>query len=78
MINVSANCTKVDPNLKIEVTPPQLPTTHGTTITYRCERKHATRGGEVEATCQNGNIVFKDLPDGKTPCFKTGAESRKT
>ena len=66
--NVSADCTEVNSELKIEVTS-SLPAHHGTIISYRCSRKHAKKGGNVNVTCQNGKISFLSQP---APCYKTG------
>ena len=66
MINVSADCTEVDSELKIKVTS-DLPVHHGTTVAYRCSLNYAKKG-HVNATCQDGRISFLDQ---LTPCFKT-------
>jgi hypothetical protein len=50
----------------------QLPAVHGTAISYICLRKHAKKGGYVQASCQDGKITFAG--DGFSPCFKMGEE----
>ena len=62
-MHFSANCTDVNPDLKIEVIHPELPVEHGTKITYRCLERHLKIGGD--ATCQNGTISFSN---GSPPC----------
>ena len=70
-MNVSADCTEVDSELKIEVTS-KLPVHHGTTVAYRCSRKHSYKRGHVNATCQDGTISFTGQ---QSPCFKIGTAS---
>ena len=71
-LNISADCTDVDPGLKIKVIHPKLPFEHGTKITYRCLGKHLKIGGD--ATCENGKLSFSK---NSTPCdanHKTGTD----
>ena len=50
-----------------------MPAQHGAKITYRCSRKYAKEGGNVNALCQDGKITF-DSDDDYTPCFKIGKD----
>ena len=67
----SAQCTIVDPDLKIVVSDSQIPAEHGTEIIYSCSQKHAKKGGTVEAACHDGKITFEAGHE-PTPCFRTG------
>ena len=45
---------------------------HGTTVDYRCARRHAQRlPGDIEAVCEDGSVSFSG---GSTPCFKLGTD----
>ena len=49
----------------------QFPAKSGVEIAYRCPQKHAKKGGEITAICENGQITF---PDGSPHCSKIGTE----
>ncbi|XP_063692463.1 uncharacterized protein LOC134824487 [Bolinopsis microptera] len=65
-------CMTVNEDLKITVTDPQLPAEDGASINYRCSKKYAKKGGNVNLVCENGIVTFSG---GNTPCFKIGTAS---
>ena len=78
MFNVSADCKEenINAHLKIIVTS-ELPAKSGTTIEYYCSLKYVTKGGNVNAICNDGEITFPSFSGGATPCFKPGTDNRE-
>ena len=69
LTHFSAKCTTINEDLKITVTDHQLPAEHGASINYRCSKKYAKKGGNVNLVCEDGTVTFSG---GTTPCFKIG------
>ena len=67
----SADCTKktVLPESDFKIEESQLPVKDGTDITYSCLKKHAKKGSNVRAVCDDGVIIFTN---GSPDCFKIG------
>ena len=70
--NTSADCTSVDPALKIIVEDSELPAKHGTEIPFKCPRKHVKKDLNTKALCKDGEIIFSPEDPGVSSCTKIG------
>ena len=68
---ISADCTTtiLDPDSDFKIEESQLPAEDGMEISYSCLKKHAKKGSNVRAVCEDGVIIFTN---GSPDCFKIG------
>ena len=70
--NISADCTSVDPALKIVVENSELPATHGSEVLFKCPRNHVKKDLNTKAHCEEGEIKFSPGDPGVSSCTKIG------
>ena len=75
--NISADCTSVNPALKIVVEDSELPAKHGTEILFKCPRKQAKQNANTKTHCKDGEIIFSPEDPGISSCTKIGRVKTK-